>query len=84
MLLYVFSLKNRKLIMKYINKNTGDSISEEVFNQLSDSAKDNFIQAEDTVIKSHQIIETKSENMSIGDAVGLVAITPLIIFKSIF
>jgi len=70
--------------MKYINKNTGDSISESVYSQLNETAKDNFIQAEDVVNKTHTVVETKSDNLSIGDAVGVVALSPVILFKSLF
>lgn len=72
--------------MKYINKNTGDSISVETYNNLNPSAQTNFIL--DTSVPqpqtTHQIIETRSDNLSVGDAVALVAITPFVILKSIF
>jgi chorismate mutase len=70
--------------MKYINKNTGDSISEAVYSQLNETAKDNFIQAEDVVNKTHTVVETKSDNLSIGDAVAVVVLSPVILFKSLF
>jgi hypothetical protein len=70
--------------MKYINKNTGDSISESVYSQLSETARNNFIQVEDVVTKTHTVVETKSDSLSIGDAVAVVALSPIIIFKSIF
>lgn len=70
--------------MKYINKNTGDSISESVYFQLNETAKDNFIQAENVVNKTHTVLETKSDNLSIGDAVAVVVLSPVILFKSLF
>jgi hypothetical protein len=70
--------------MKYINKNTGDSISEAVYYELNETAKDNFIQAEDVVNKKHTVFETKSDNLSIGDAVAVVVLSPVILFKSLF
>ena len=70
--------------MKYINKNTGDSISEAVYSQLNETAKDNFIQSEDVVNKTHTVVETKSDNLSIGDAVAVVVLSPVILFKSLF
>tara|TARA_R110000772_G_scaffold112913_1_gene217219 strand:+ start:37 stop:288 length:252 start_codon:yes stop_codon:yes gene_type:complete len=82
--------------MKYINKNTGDSISESVYFQLNESAKDNFIQSEDVVNKTHTIVETKSDNkshtivetrsdsLSVGDVVAVAVLSPVILFKSIF
>jgi len=70
--------------MKYINKNTGDSISEAVYYQLNETAKDNFIQSEDVVNKTHTVVETKSDNLSIGDAVAVVVLSPVILFKSLF
>ena len=71
--------------MKYINKNTGDSISVETFRNLNPSAQSNFVlDVSSQTQTTHQIIETKSDNLSVGDAIALVAITPLVIFKSIF
>lgn len=70
--------------MNYINKNTGDQITESTYRNLNESAKINFIASEEVITTTRQIIETKSDNMSIGDAVALVAVTPLIIFKSLF
>ena len=70
--------------MKYINKNTGDAISEGVHAKLSDSAKANFIQAEDVPTVTHSIVETKSDNLSIGDAIAVTVLSPVLIFKSIF
>lgn len=70
--------------MKYINKNTGDAISEAVYSQLNETARSNFIQAEDVVNKTHTIVETKSDSLSIGDAVAVVALSPVILFKSLF
>jgi hypothetical protein len=70
--------------MKYINKNTGDSISESVYFQLSETAQSNFIASEDSVVKTHTIVETTSNNLSVGDAIGLVVLSPVILFKSLF
>lgn len=72
--------------MKYINKNTGDVITREVYVQLNDSAKNNFIQMDDTVntVKTHTIVETKSDNLSVGDAIAVVALSPVIAFKALF
>jgi hypothetical protein len=72
--------------MKYINKNTGDSISVATYNNLNPSAQINFTLDVSTSQPqtTHQIIETKSDSLSVGDAVALVALTPLIILKSIF
>lgn len=70
--------------MKYINKNTGDSITESVYYQLNDSAKANFIQIKEEIVKTHQIIETKSDNLSVGDAVAVIALSPVFLFKSLF
>ncbi len=71
--------------MKYINKNTGDLISQSVYLQLSEMAKSNFIQSSDI---SHQttrnITETNSDSLSIGDAIVGIALSPIIIFKSLF
>lgn len=70
--------------MKYINKNTGDAISREVYLQLSESGRSNFIMAEDNPTVTHTITETKSDNLSVGDAIAVVALSPLIVFKSLF
>lgn len=70
--------------MKYINKNTGDSITVDVYLQLNESAKQNFIKSEDVVNKTHSVVETKSDNLSVGDAIAVVALSPLIIIKSLF
>ena len=71
--------------MKYINKNTGDLISQSVYLQLSEIAKSNFIQSSDVShTTTHNITETKSDSLSIGDAIVGVALSPIIIFKSLF
>lgn len=70
--------------MNYINRETGDSVSQSVYNQLTDLAKNKFIKSEDVVNKTHTIIETRSDNLSVGDAVAVVALSPIIILKSIF
>ena len=70
--------------MRYINRNTGDSISESVYNQLSREAKLNFICAEEKVNKTHSIVETKSDNLSIGDAIAVTVLSPVILFKTLF
>lgn len=70
--------------MRDINRNTGDSISESVYNQLSREAKLNFICAEEKVNKTHSIVETKSDNLSIGDAIAVTVLSPVILFKTLF
>jgi hypothetical protein len=72
--------------MKYINKNTGDSISVETYNNLNPSAQINFTLDVSTPQPqtTHQIVETRSDSLSVGDAVALVALTPVLIFKSLF
>jgi hypothetical protein len=46
--------------------------------------KSNFIASEDLVVKTHTIVETTSNNLSVGDAIGLVVLSPVILFKSLF
>ena len=70
--------------MKYINKNTGDLISKSIYNQLTDTVKLNFIISEDVVTKTHSIVETKNDSLSVGDSITLVALSPLLIIKSLF
>ena len=83
----VRELKNEK-VMKYVNKNTGDVISSNVYNQLSAQAMSNFIAIKESVIpsviKTHQIIETKSDSMSIGDGIACAVILPIIAIWSMF
>jgi hypothetical protein len=68
--------------MKYINKNTGDYIWISLFS--IETAQSNFIASEDLVVKTHTIVETTSNNLSVGDAIGLVVLSPVILFKSLF
>jgi hypothetical protein len=70
--------------MKYINKNTGDTISKVVYNQLSTIAKNNFIPVSDESNKTHQIIETRSENLSVGDGIAVAVALPLLFLNSFF
>ena len=74
--------------MKYVNKNTGDVIGSEVYSQLSTTAKSNFIlvqeQTRSTVTKTHQVIETKSNSMSIGDGIAAAVALPIIAVWSLF
>jgi len=74
--------------MKYINKNTGDVIRLAVYSQLSLEARSNFIeikeQSEPTVTKTHQVIETRSDSLSVGDGIAAVVVLPIALVWSIF
>ncbi len=65
--------------MKYVNINSGESISIETYKRLTPTAQANFTPDEDKPQVSHQIIEHRSNKMSMGDAVGLAIVTPLVI-----
>jgi len=66
--------------MNYINKNTGDLISQETYNQLSSAAKANYIASPAVNQTTHHI--TESKNLSVGDAIGVAVLTPLLIIDS--
>ncbi len=72
--------------MKYVNKNTGESISPSTYSQLNPSAQANFTldvstpQAQTT----HQIVEHRSDSLSVGDAVVTLAVLPLAILGDLF
>ncbi len=70
--------------MKYVNINTGESISLATYNQLNPSGQANFRLDTSTPQPTHQIIEHRSDSMSVGDAVGLVVATPFIILNELF
>jgi hypothetical protein len=69
--------------MKYINKNT-EILYLNQFIFTIETAQSNFIASEDLVVKTHTIVETTSNNLSVGDAIGLVVLSPVILFKSLF
>lgn len=71
--------------MKYINKNTGESISQETYLQLEEFGKSNYIldKSSNTTV-NHQIIETKSDNLSVGDGIAVAVLAPIAIVASIF
>jgi len=79
--------------MKFVNKNSGDVISFDVYNQLDKTAQVNFIpmsasQPAHTSHTSHQTVRHEDNHTSIGDVVGGVAaaavIVPLAIVDSVF
>jgi|TARA_R110001606_G_C14979606_1_gene604241 hypothetical protein len=74
--------------MKYVNKNTGDVVGTEVYSQLSNEAKNNFIiikeQSNQHTTKTHQIIENRSDSMSLGDGIAATVLLPIAILSSIF
>ncbi len=72
--------------MKYVNKSTGESISVATFNQLTPTAQSNFALDVSTPQPqvTHQIVEHRSDSLSIGDAVVGVAVLPLVIFGELF
>ena len=67
--------------MKYINKNNGESICETTYNQLSPEGKHNFILDRGT---NTTIVETRSNNMSVGDGIAVEVLAPIAIIASIF
>lgn len=71
--------------MKYVNKNTGESISYETYAQLTELGKSNYVldKSSNTTI-NHQIIETKSNNLSVGDGIAVAVLAPIAIVASIF
>ena len=74
--------------MKYVNKNTGDVVGTEVYSQLSTEARNNFVaikeQPQATTTKTHQIVETRSDSMSVGDGIAAAVVLPIAIVLSIF
>jgi len=72
--------------MKYVNKNSGESISVETYRQLNPSAQANFtldVSSNQPQV-THQIVEHRSDNLSIGDAVVGVAVLPFVILGELF
>jgi hypothetical protein len=70
--------------MDYINKNTGDLINQSVYSQLSEGAKQNFVQSEKVVNKTHSIVETKSDHFTTGDALVVGGVLTGLIIKNFF
>lgn len=69
--------------MKYISKKDGNVIDKQVFDQLSSEAQNNFIAFQSTPT-AHSVTETNSNNLSIGDSIAVVALSPLIFAAALF
>lgn len=72
--------------MKYVNINSGETIGVATYNSLTDRAKSNYVLDIETPQPqvTHQIIETRSDNLSVGDAIVGVAVLPFAILGKLF
>jgi uncharacterized protein YdeI (YjbR/CyaY-like superfamily) len=73
--------------MRYINKNTGETISETVYKQLSSIVQDQYIMMVEDPKKMetvHTIVEHKDDHATVGDALTVIALTPLLLLSRIF
>ena len=75
--------------MKFINKNTGDIISADIYVQLSGMGRANYIKMESSqqsrqVQRTHHTHRTESDSLGVCDAAVAVVALPLVAVCALF